>query len=290
MSKKRGFTLIELLVVIAVIAVLMAVLMPALRRAREQGRRAVCLSNLKQLVLAWVLYADSNEDKLVNGAPCGRRCTVEIPTWDLDDHENETPWIGAADDEPEDCQLQAIKLGAMWPYVKNLKLYRCPTGLKGELVTYAIMDGMNGMPEFRGNVKQPGVWIKRLSEIHKPPPASRMVFIDEGWITLDSYAVHIDDEAWFDDPPSRHGDGTPLSFADGHCEYYKWKGLWTIEHARSTERSHPRNNVVPGTGIDTDHDGVPDKYVEATRDDYEDLQYIQRGCWGRIDYTPTVLP
>ena len=50
----RAFTLIELLVVIAIIAVLMAVLMPALQRAREQGKRAVCLNNTKTLALAWI--------------------------------------------------------------------------------------------------------------------------------------------------------------------------------------------------------------------------------------------
>jgi prepilin-type N-terminal cleavage/methylation domain-containing protein len=67
MNKRRGFTLIELLVVIAVIAILMAILMPALKRAREQGKRAVCLSDLKQKVLAWVMYSDSIVDKIVNG-------------------------------------------------------------------------------------------------------------------------------------------------------------------------------------------------------------------------------
>ena len=60
MDKSRGFTLIELLVVIAIIAILMAILIPALNRAREQGKRAACLSNVKQLGLAWVLYADDN--------------------------------------------------------------------------------------------------------------------------------------------------------------------------------------------------------------------------------------
>ena len=50
--RRVGFTLIELLVVIAIIAVLMAILMPALNRAKEQGKRAACLSNLKQLALA----------------------------------------------------------------------------------------------------------------------------------------------------------------------------------------------------------------------------------------------
>jgi prepilin-type N-terminal cleavage/methylation domain-containing protein len=57
MKPVKGFTLIELLVVIAIIAVLMAILMPALHRAREQGKRAACLSNLKQMTLAWIMYA-----------------------------------------------------------------------------------------------------------------------------------------------------------------------------------------------------------------------------------------
>ncbi|NLH44364.1 MAG: prepilin-type N-terminal cleavage/methylation domain-containing protein, partial [Planctomycetes bacterium] len=63
MRRNRAFTLIELLVVIAVIAVLMSILMPALQRARESGKRAACLSNLKQLTLAWNMYADESDDR-----------------------------------------------------------------------------------------------------------------------------------------------------------------------------------------------------------------------------------
>ena len=67
----RAFTLIELLVVIAIIALLMAIMVPMLRSAREQGQRAVCLSNLKQLTLAWLAYADDNDGKLVSGKAMG---------------------------------------------------------------------------------------------------------------------------------------------------------------------------------------------------------------------------
>src|SRR5690348_2890588 len=57
---RKGFTLVELLVVIAIISLLAALLLPALREARERGRRAVCVSNLRQLFLAANLYADDN--------------------------------------------------------------------------------------------------------------------------------------------------------------------------------------------------------------------------------------
>ena len=63
-----AFTLIELLVVIAVIALLMAILIPVMSAAREGAQRAVCLSNLRQLTLAWIAYADEHDGKLVCGS------------------------------------------------------------------------------------------------------------------------------------------------------------------------------------------------------------------------------
>jgi len=67
--RTRAFTLIELLVVIAIIAVLMAVLLPSLNMAKDQAKRMHCVSNVKNLTLAWIMYKDENDDKLVGGIP-----------------------------------------------------------------------------------------------------------------------------------------------------------------------------------------------------------------------------
>jgi prepilin-type N-terminal cleavage/methylation domain-containing protein/prepilin-type processing-associated H-X9-DG protein len=253
--KQRAFTLIELLVVIAIIAILMAILMPALNRAKEQGKRAVCHGNLKQLTLAWIMYADENNDKLVNGAGGIQRNYPPV---------SENPWVGegwsnnwnndnvAATGKTDQQKLDAIHVGALWPVAKNEGCYKCPTGLRNEFVTYSIVDAMNGLhrdqtyvartnycTDVGARVGKTVLWCKKRTDIVSPTAAERMVFIDEGKMTPDSFAVnYVGNGTWWDDPPTRHGDGTTVSFADGHATHLKWRSTETIEFGKKAEKRY----------------------------------------------------
>lgn len=296
MYRRRGFTLIELLVVIAIIAILMGVLMPALKRAREQGRRAVCLSNLKQLQLAWSMYADENEEKVVNGeAFGGGDGLAPIPSLGDARHPGEQWWTGddirdfwAGTSHPPELQKRAIRAGALWQYTKKEKLYRCPTGVSGEMRTYTITDAINGLRR-AGTYRTVGgrdrgirvgntvLWVKKRTDFVSPGPAQRIVFLDEGRITPDSYATHYQTQTWWDPPFVRHGDGTNVSFADGHADYWKYMGAKTLETGKLA--------AVSGLNANPLHQMNPE-----SEEDFQDLYRMQKAVWGRLGYTPTHAP
>ena len=253
MTKKYGFTLIELLVVIAIIAVLMGILMPALNRARLQGKRAVCMGNLKQISLAWIMYADENDDEIVSA----------------DTHtDNEDAWVKYEDDNnaTEEEKLEGITTGTLYPFCSNVKSYRCPTGVRGEVVTYTIVDAMNG---YSGHAWSKGRTFKKRMKIKEP--ATRIVFLDEGRLSSNSWSIWYTKPAWWDQITKRHGQGTTVSFADGHGEYYKWSD------PRTTEVAKQDFIWWQATGRNTDM---------AEQENNKDLEKVQRGCWGGLGYTP----
>ncbi len=278
-----AFTLIELLVVIAIIAILMALLMPTLNRAREQGRRAACLAHLKQLTLCWIMYADENDDRLVNGeaywSPTG---AADAPVPTSGPHQGERYWVGndcatgfmQGEQRPQNVQIQALRLGAMYPYAKNEKVYRCPTGIRGEMRTYSTGYGMNGCFDaagtYSGNlgvrVGRTVLMVKKRSEITVPSPSYRLVFLDEGRVTPDSYAIHYVIPSWWDPPFVRHADGTNVAFADGHSDYWKYRGTETLGIAKMLNPPH--------------------NYRPTTDDGLADVQKMQIATWGRLGYTP----
>jgi prepilin-type N-terminal cleavage/methylation domain-containing protein/prepilin-type processing-associated H-X9-DG protein len=259
MCKRKAFTLIELLVVIAVIAVLMSILMPALHRAREQGKRIACQSNLKQMSLGWIMYAQENDGKIMKGTPG----TAPDNCWGD---------AGSNTGGTEQTRQAALMTGALWPYCANLKLYKCPTGRRGEVLTYSIPDSMNATKQDTPASNKNGstiLFITRLDQMHSPPPSERLVFIDEGFTSTGCVSVHYARSEWWDDAPIRNGDGTNFGFADGHAGYHKWMATETVSYFR------PRaNSRVTGS-----------KFAPTTLEGKQDLYDFQKLVWGKVGWT-----
>lgn len=291
MGKKSAFTLIELVVVIAIIAILLAVFIPSLRLARERGQRAVCLSNLRQLTIAWTLYADDNDGKLVWAASG----TTE--------QSGLVGWVGPAFAFSNNRSevLQNPEKGPLWPYIQDIDIYRCPSGRAGSVVTYEIVSAANGsdlngtgcdyqtyMHKMRssdiGNsVGSTVLRLNWLTDIRTPPMGQRAIFVDQGY-RVHFYHVPYLQPHWdrLHPPPIHHAEGVTLSMADGHAEYWKWKAPETVR--------------IPRTVLSVDVDSgstvefLTANYKPQTNDGMQDLQRMQKAVWGRLGYSNEEAP
>ena len=253
MSKLRAFTLIELLVVIAIIALLMAILMPALNIAREQGKRAVCLSHLRQLTMGWMLYAEDNDGK-IPGADVNY--STSTPDWWV-----HWPEAGASESTIEQW-YQSIEEGQLYTYCKNVKLYRCSNAPKKYGMTYSIVDSMNGFCDWDDYDGYANLKVTNMYKIERT--AERIVFLDESPPSKGSWGIKYAIEAWWDPPPKLHNKGTTFSFADGHSEFWKWKD------PRTEDTTWDDHDVAQPGNID--------------------LHKVQRAVWGGLGYTPGASP
>jgi len=239
-AKRRlwtAFTLIELLVVIAIIAILAAMLLPALAKARWKAMQASCTANSKQIVMAFMMYADDNVN---NMQPSTTTLGAKVDGtgggyWPA----NFTVYVGEPEPVAESNVVWCLSQGPLFKYASNGRSYHCPGDLRyrrpvGEtwaFDSYSKVDGMAG-----GQWQYPDV-LPCLKSGDVTDPAKALAFVEEndsrnyneGTWAMNLATGGPGTDGWVDTLAQTHDNTSTISFADGHVEAHRWLEAGTIQ-------------------------------------------------------------
>ena len=237
--KKNAFTLIELLVVIAIIAILAAILFPVFAQAREKARQTACLSNMKQIGTAVMMYTQDYDETYVSNYLFGPPTYTFMTRW----------WWGEL----------------LYPYTKNAGVFLCPSDEAKRPVEQSIPNPM--VPKYSYAMNRVTGWANAASKDKKgvlmssknPQPTgfgvgdrgssvaevaepADTIMIADMILRSSNLSSAIQPQFWQDQQldyaqaqriPNRHSDGFCAVFADGHAKWMKHKSSkawqWTIQ-------------------------------------------------------------
>ena len=279
LARRRAFTLIEILVVIAIIALLAGLLFPVFSRAREEGRKASCLNNMRQLGIAFQQYTADYRGKYplsgdfydaTSGTCFGGMCDGWAPGnghWVAGPPNQPIAYIdtssGGVVGEPNGNSAN-LEAGALFPYTKSTAIYVCPSNKDGGVkkLTYSMNCALTALSTSR--IRSPGDIVLLVDEEQANDGYFFAVNDGPAGSTAGGTTSNSTDAL-----TKRHNGGGNLLFADGHVKFYsadsfsldgslqgkanKWK---TAGSPRFHDRAFGQwgsSKPAPATNITTDY-------------------------------------
>ncbi|HVU27085.1 MAG TPA: prepilin-type N-terminal cleavage/methylation domain-containing protein [Verrucomicrobiae bacterium] len=261
-GQNKAFTLIELLVVIAIIAILAAMLLPALARAKAKAQSVSCMNNTRQIMLAWRMYADDNNDLLApNDYPYTTAYFIQTPDMKL----TMKNWVVGTMAQSFDATTVNANKELLDPnslishYLPSVAVYHCPADNFYDAVfaksiharSYSMNSAVGstwnafykyGTPPLGAAVQGgwlPGssynanqsAWLTygKMSSFTRPGPVDTWVIMDENPFTINDASFAVSAYAapgatyLIDFPSGLHAGAGGLAFADGHAITHKWQ-------------------------------------------------------------------